>query len=104
MMTQAVTCNGKLIAAGRKALAMMNLFLRSPKAVDYKTFSWFESTTYPGVRFAIRDISLMQRIELSKRLKDLISKNEFLKAGDQIDQQHAQLADLLARKTYPEWG
>jgi hypothetical protein len=57
-----------------------------------------------GVRFAIRQVSLSGRIELTQRIQDLIFKNEFLRAGDALEQSQASLADLLARRVYLEWG
>ena len=39
-----------------------------------------------------------------KAMRDLISKNEFLRSGDALDQTDAAISDLLARKLYLEWG
>jgi hypothetical protein len=58
----------------------------------------------PGVRFAIRKISLRQRIELNHRVKELTIKYDFLRAGDTADQLEAALSDLLVAKLYLEWG
>jgi hypothetical protein len=58
----------------------------------------------PGVRFAIRRVSLRQRIELNHRVRELTLKNEFLRAGDTEDQLEAALSDLLVTKLYLEWG
>ncbi len=37
-------------------------------------------------------------------IQELIHMNEFLRAGDSLEQSKASLADLLARKVYVEWG
>ena len=58
----------------------------------------------PGVHYAIRRVSLSQRIELTKRARELSLRHEFLKAGDAPDQLEASLADLLIRKTVPGVG
>ena len=71
---------------------------------EYSSVSWRESGVLTGVRFAIHRISLAQRIELTRRVKDLTSQNEFLRAGDMADQLDAALGELLARRLYVEWG
>jgi hypothetical protein len=79
---------------------------QSPSHNDtsYSTVAWQESQAVPGVRYAIRKVSLAQRIELTSRARELTRQYEFLKAGDTADQLEASLADLLARKLYLEWG
>jgi hypothetical protein len=57
-----------------------------------------------GVRFAVRRVSLQQRIELNHRVRELTIKHEFLKAGDASSQLEAALSDLLVAKLYIEWG
>jgi hypothetical protein len=37
-------------------------------------------------------------------MRELILKNEFLRAGDSADKLQASLSDLLARRLYLEWG
>jgi hypothetical protein len=74
------------------------------RAPNYSSLTWHESQTVLGVRFAIRRVSLGQRIELAKNVRDLSLKHEFLKAGDTGEQLEASLADLLARKLYLAWG
>ena len=65
---------------------------------------WFKSETVPGVRFAIKRISLGQRMDLTRRIIDLTARHEFLKAGDPADQLEAAMADLLVSRLYLEWG
>lgn len=75
-----------------------------PKQADYSSALWHESGVMPGVRYAIRRVSLSQRIELSKSVRELTLRHEFLQAGDASDQLAASIAELLARKLYLEWG
>jgi hypothetical protein len=63
-----------------------------------------ESRELPGVQYTIRRVSLVQRIELTKSVRELCRKHEFLKAGDAADHIESSLADLLVRKLYLEWG
>ncbi len=72
--------------------------------IDHSSISWHASKSEPGVKFAIRRVSLRQRIELNERVRELTLKYEFLKAGDLSDQLEAALSDLLAAKLYIEWG
>lgn len=82
----------------------MNCLSRLRRRRALSSLSWHESRTIPGVRFAIRRISLEQRIELTKSVRDLTLRYEFLKVGEPTDQLEAALADLLVRKLYIEWA
>ena len=83
---------------------MMKLTSLLHREEDYLSVSWHSSKAIPGVRFAIRRISLQQRIELNHRVRELTMKYEFLKAGDALSQLEAALSDLLVAKLYIEWG
>ncbi len=74
------------------------------KDIRYESVSWHASKLMPGVRFALRRVSLRQRIELNRRVKELTIKHEFLRAGGTSDQLEAALSDLLVAKLYVEWG
>jgi hypothetical protein len=74
------------------------------KHAEYSSVVWRNSGTYKDVRYAVRKISLAQRIEMAERIQELSSKYEFLKAGDALEQAQAHLADLLVRKLYLQWG
>ncbi len=82
----------------------MKFISRLRRAPDYSSLVWHDSRTVPGVRFAIRRISLGQRIELTKSVRELALRYEFLKSGEPADQLEASLSDLLVRKLYIEWG
>ncbi len=83
---------------------MMKLQSHLRKKVSYSSLLWRESRVMPGVRYAIRRVSLSQRIELTQKVRELSLRHEFLKAGDTSDQLDAALSDLLVRRLYLEWG
>ncbi len=74
------------------------------KELGYSSVSWHESQALKGVRYAINRVSLAQRIELTKNVRELTLRHEFLKAGDTSDQLETTLSDLLVRRLYLEWG
>lgn len=83
---------------------MMNFILRSPKTVSYESVVWCDSHTLPNVSFAVRRISLANKIELIKQLRELCLRDEFLRAGEAAEQSEAKINDLLVKKLYLEWG
>lgn len=82
----------------------MKFPLHLRKRSSYASLLWSESETIRGVRYAIRRVSLSQRIELTKRARELSLRHDFLKAGDEADHLEASLADLMIRRLYLEWG
>ena len=83
---------------------MMKLPSRLRKQSRYSSLLRLESKTMPGVNYAIRCVSLSQRIQLTKKVRELAIRYEFLQAGNTPDQLEASLADLLVRRLYLEWG
>lgn len=83
---------------------MMKFISRLRKQPSYSSLSWHDSGVAAGVRYATRRVSLAQRIELTKRVRELAMQHDFLKAGDAAEQLEATLGDLLVRKLYLEWG
>lgn len=83
---------------------MMNFISRSLNSVKYESAEWYESVGMPGVRFAVRRVSLAKRIELISQVRELSLREEYLRAGDSTDQSEAKIGDLLVRKLYLEWG
>lgn len=83
---------------------MMKLISLLHKAQDSPSVVWHSSQAMQGVRFAIRRVSLQQRIELNHKLRELTLDYEFLKTGDTTSQLEAALSDLLVAKLYIEWG
>jgi hypothetical protein len=71
---------------------------------SYTSVVWKSSNVIRGVAYAVRRISLGQRIELVQRTRALTLQNEFLRAGDAPDQMSAALAELYAQRLYLEWG
>ena len=71
---------------------------------SFSSISWHASCVMEGVRFALRRVSLGQRMELTKRIIELMVQHDFLKAGGPADQLQAALSDLLVSKLYLEWG
>jgi len=76
----------------------------SSRKQGYQSRLWLDSKTFRGVRYAIRRISLGQRIELTRKARELSLQNEFLRAGDATDQLEAAFSELLVRRMYLEWG
>jgi hypothetical protein len=84
---------------------MMNFISRlRNSASTYESVGWHDSQTAPGVRFAVRKVSLGRRIELVRQVRELCLRHEFLRAGDTTEQSEATVGDLLVRKLYLEWG
>ena len=83
---------------------MMKSLLHLREPIQFGSVLWKDSTTFEGVRFAIRRVSLLQRIQLTKSIRELMHRDEFLRAGDLSDQLEAGLAELLVKKLYIEWG
>ncbi len=83
---------------------MMNSLSHSHSQLHYSSEEWHNSVTCNGVRFATARLSLGSRLSLTERLRDLLTRYEFLRAGDLLDQTEADLADLLVRRLYLEWG
>jgi hypothetical protein len=83
---------------------MMKFTSHSREPVQYDSIVWRDSQSIKGVRFAIRRISLLHRLELTKRVREISLRDEFLKAGDNSDQLEASINDLTVRKVIFEWG
>jgi hypothetical protein len=83
---------------------MMKFMSLLRKASGHSSLSWRQSQTVPAVRFAIKRISLASRLELTRQLRELTLRYEFLNAGETSDQLEAAMSDLLVRKLYIEWG
>jgi hypothetical protein len=75
-----------------------------PASFAHSSLAWRGSQTMPAVRFAIRRISLANRLDLTQQLRELTLRYDFLNAGDTSDQLEAAMSDLLVRKLYVEWG
>jgi hypothetical protein len=74
-------------------------------ALQYESVISIESRAVQGVRFAIHRISFGRRMELSRRVRELSRKAEFLEAGTEM---HEKIeASILAQEIdamYLQWG
>jgi hypothetical protein len=74
-------------------------------ALEYESVVWIESKAASGVRFSIHRISFGRRMELSRRVRELSRKAEFLEAGTET---HEKIeANILAQEIdamYLQWG
>jgi hypothetical protein len=65
----------------------------------------FEAVQAPGVRYRIRRISYGQRLELARRLHELVQRREFHRASEDATEQVADAwLGLEMDKLYLEWG
>lgn len=83
---------------------MTNFLSPSLKSQDYLGVVWHSSKAMPDIRFCIRRVSLANRIELTRRMRELTLRYEFLNAGDTADQLEASLSELLVQKLLVEWA
>jgi hypothetical protein len=58
----------------------------------------------PNVRFALRKISLANRLDLMHQVRELCLRHDFLRSGDAAQQAEATLAELLVKRLFLEWG
>jgi hypothetical protein len=74
-------------------------------AVHYDSLVSIDSKAAPGVRFAIHRISFGRRMELSRRVREISRKAEFLEASSEL---HEKIeANILAQEIdalYLQWG
>ena len=83
---------------------MTNSMLPSHKGSQFESSRRLESKSVPGAVFWVRKTSLVQRIELLTRVRELTRKYEFLQAGGSAELMESSLGDLLTTKLYVEWG
>lgn len=83
---------------------------RSPPAngeerVSYESALAIESKVMPGVKFVIKRISFGRRMELSRRVREITQKTEFLEAGSELGEKIE--AGILAQEVdamYLRWA
>ena len=74
-------------------------------SLQYESTISIQSNAAPGVTFVIHRISFGRRMELSRRVRELSQKAEFLEAGVQIQERIE--AGILAQEIdalYVRWG
>jgi hypothetical protein len=74
-------------------------------AVHYESVVWINSQARPGVKFAIHRVSFGRRMELSRRVREISQKAEFLAASTEL---HEKIeANILGQEIdamYLQWG
>lgn len=70
-----------------------------------QSFLWFESESFPGVRYRIARISLGRRIDLARRVREIGRKLEFFEAGnDAREKLEAAVLQCEIDRVYLQWG
>jgi hypothetical protein len=73
--------------------------------MEYTSSVTYESKTAPGVRFTIARMTFGRRIELTKRIRDLARRIEFLEAGSDLREKiEATVLEREVERVYLEWG
>jgi len=85
----------------------MKSLLPSPekRVVEYESQVRCESKSLPGVSYIIRRMSFGARMELSRKIRELSKRVEFLSAGNDV-QQHLE-ANVLSHEiddVFLSWG
>lgn len=76
-----------------------------PATVQYESVLTVDSAAVPGVRFAIRRVSLARRNELIQRVRELSVRSEFLNAGEGLQERiEASLLTNELEALYVRWG
>jgi hypothetical protein len=79
--------------------------LAAESPIAYESVISTDSKTIPGVRFVIHRISFGRRMELSRRIREIGQKFEFLAAGNDVQEKFE--AGILAQQIdamYLHWG
>lgn len=72
---------------------------------EYTSYRVVESKAFPGVRLRVRKVTFGRRIELLKKVSELASKVEFLRASDDPREQlEASLLQSELDRAYLLWG
>lgn len=74
--------------------------------MDYESTITVESKVLPGVRVTVRRMSFGRRLELTRQVKQLLSRLEFLAAGETsaAEEVEAALAASEIDRVYVGWG
>jgi hypothetical protein len=73
--------------------------------MNYESYTTIASTSSPGVSFKLRRMSVERRLGLTRRLRELLQRIEFLESGE--DPRESMEAALLATEVdqvYLLWG
>ncbi len=73
--------------------------------MEYESTTVVESSVMPGVRFLVARMSFGRRIELTKQIRELAQRVEFLEAGENPREKlDAALVAAEIERTYVLWG
>jgi hypothetical protein len=72
--------------------------------MHYESLVTVDSSIVPGVRFLLARMSFGRRIELTRRIRELAAKVEFLEAGDAKEKIEATLLSAEIERAYVLWA
>ena len=73
--------------------------------IAYRSALWVESAVMPGVRYAIRKVSLALRAEITRRVMKLLGELEYRDGGDGLDDRlNAAMVASKVDLAYLDWG
>jgi hypothetical protein len=72
--------------------------------MTYESILERESLTSPGVTFVLAKMSFGRRVELTRRLREIAQRVEFLEAGDVREKIDAALLTSEIDRLYVLWG
>jgi len=73
--------------------------------VEYESLLRIDSKTVPGVKFVIYRVSFGRRMELSKHVREITQKTEFLEAGNEAQEKiEASILTQQIDAMYLNWG
>ena len=72
--------------------------------MNYSSWLEKESETTPGVTFVLAKMSFGRRVELTRRLREIAQRVEFLEAGETREKLDAALLSSEIDRLYVEWG
>ena len=79
--------------------------LRVEAEHSFDSALWFDAESAAGVRFAIARLTFGRRLDLSRRIREIGRKAEFLAAGaDARDKLEAAVVGAEVDRSYLEWG
>ena len=83
----------------------MNCSSPSVEPVSYESHSRIRSCSIPGVEFEILRISFARRLELTRRVREMAQRIEFLDAGSEMkDKVESSILGCEIDRMYLEWG
>jgi hypothetical protein len=74
-------------------------------SMNYESYIRIDSKVIPGVAFVIGKMSLMRRMDLIRRIREMSLKCEFLNAGESAEEKlQAALFSAEIDRLYVTWG